>query len=297
MAKGAVQTICDPDCPVLLGALPNSSIRTKPKSEACSQNWLRQQEEIASRKTVLESKPTKMKIVPTVKCTLNCELCYQDRNDTTELPDHVNRILEDRFPVLDELLIVGGEPLASRECLNIVKTMDPSKYPDLRLALITNGTSVSDDVSELLSARRIAWILVSVDAATPETYTKVRGGKFSKVIEGVNRLNEVLQRQGNMRGLQMGFVFMRSNMHEALDFLKLAESLHVGFTFQPVFGDWHGESYYHLPDEVERAKRIVDELDAYLAANGRTGHNKTERLRARIKSMSKRQLGPHYRVA
>lgn len=285
MAKGEVGDICDPDCPVLVGEFPDSVHRV-PEGEEYRRNWLVQQEEISSRKTVLVSRPTKMKIVPTVRCNLDCEFCYQDRNDTTELPEQMGKILEESFPVINELLIVGGEPLAARECLDIMERMDPEKYPDLRLALITNGTVVSDKVIRLLSGRRISWVMVSVDAATQETYQKVRGGKLSKVIEGVNRLNELRHRQRPAWGLNMAFVFMRSNMHEALDFVKMAMELRVGFNFQPVFGNWHGESFYHLPEEVARARRIIDEIDGYLASKGLGGKNKTARLHVRLNSVA-----------
>lgn len=286
MARGEVESICAADCPVLLGEFPESEAGAEPRSAACRENWLTQQAEIAERRVVLTSRPTKMRIVPTVKCNLNCEFCYQDRDDTTELPEQIDRILTDFFPVLDELVVIGGEPLATRECLSIIEQMDPRLYPDLHLALITNGTTVSAEVVELLSARRMSWVLVSVDAATPETYKKVRGGKFSKVIEGVNRLNEIRHRQGASWGLLMGFIFMRSNMHEALDFVRMAEDLRVDFTFQPVFGSWHSETYYHIPEEVERARHIVAELDSYLASKGLAGKNKTERLHVKLNSVA-----------
>ncbi len=284
MAKGKLDTICASDCPVLLGEFPESEAGDEPTSQKCKENWLLQQEEISARSTILKSRPTKMRIVPTVKCNLNCEFCYQDRNDTTELPADIDRILEDFFPILDELVIIGGEPLATRECLKIIEQMDPRKYPDLHLALITNGNTVGDHIVKLLLTRQISWVLVSVDAASPETYERVRGGNFRKVIEGVTRLNYIRHQQQKIWGLLMGFIFMRSNMHEALDFVKLAQELRVDFTFQPVFGNWHNETYYHLPDEVERARKIVEELDTYLAAIGLGEKKKTERLHLKLKS-------------
>jgi MoaA/NifB/PqqE/SkfB family radical SAM enzyme len=191
-------------------------------------------------------------------------------------------ILEDLFPVLDELLVIGGEPLITPDCLNLISRMDAQKYPDLRLALITNGTVVSSDVMDLLFARRISWILVSIDAATPETYSKVRGGELSKVIEGVKKLNEIRHRHNDSWALTIGFVFMRSNMHEAIEFVKLADNLDVRFCFQPVFGTWHDESYYHQPDQVKRASQILGELDSWLEVTGRGGDRKTDRLHARL---------------
>nr|MDQ3821333.1 hypothetical protein [Acidobacteriota bacterium] len=155
----------------------------------------------------------------------------------------------------------------AKECVEIIERMNPEKYPDLHLGLITNGTAISQKAQELLVSRQISWILVSIDAATQETFKKVRGGKLDKVLEGVCRLVELRKRMGSKWNLRIGFTVMRSNMHEAIEFADLAYGMGVDCQYTPVFGD-NPENFYADQEAVERCKLIMLMLRDHLLARG-----------------------------
>ncbi len=284
MAKGNLTSICADDCPYWLGEFSEKKELLEAKTPPCRENWLLQREELEARKLVLESKPTLMRIVPSVACNLSCVMCYQDHHDSVELPGDIAQTIIRYFPVLQELLVLGGEPLVSRECLQVIASMDPNRYPDLHLALITNGTTVTNKVEKLLHSRRISWILVSIDAASPETYEKIRGGKFERVISGVEKLKKIRDAQGLYWRLLIGFTLMRSNLHEATDFVDLAEDLNVDFVFTPIFGDWHGEHFHSTPLKLGYLEENILALEDYLVCKGKD-KIKAARLRFMLESL------------
>ncbi len=280
MAQGNIDLICTSDCPYRIGELSEEYI--EPKSDIYKNNFLLQEDEIATRKTVLKSKPRMMRVVPTVNCNLNCVMCYQDRHDTVELPNNTEQLLSQYFPVLQELLILGGEPLVSQRCLQIIESMDPNNYPDLHLALITNGTAVTKKTEKLLLNRRISWILVSIDAVTQETFKLIRGGSLEKVLDGVKRLKSLRETQNDNWRLIIGFTMMRSNMKEAVGFVDLAEQLGVEFIFTPVFGNWHSESFTQM--DLEQLQDAISKLEDYLVCKGKD-RIKAARLRLMLQTL------------
>jgi radical SAM protein with 4Fe4S-binding SPASM domain len=266
MASGDVDAICASDCPYLNGRPLIEPV--PPTSNPALDNWLLQQQELASRQIVLESKPTIMRVVPTVDCNLTCVMCFQDRNDTVVIPQNTEEMLEAYYPTLQELLVIGGEPLLNRRCLRIIESIDPEKYPDLRLALITNGTVITDKVYDLILSKRISWIVVSLDAATPETYTQIRGGVLEKALEGIKKLKQIREQQHDSWSIVITFVLMRSNVHEITQFADLAEDLGVEFNINPVFGDWHQENFSTEPEQLAELEAAISNFELHLARKG-----------------------------
>lgn len=266
MARGDLDPICEPWCPYRLGEHADVPFPA-PVTDACRDNLALQREEIRRRAVVLESKPTILNVCPSVTCNLDCVMCFQDRDDTADLPADFDRILEGLFPTLQEIWVIGGEPLVSRECLEIIGRADPARFADLHLGLITNGAAVSAKAEALLASRRLSWVLVSIDAARPDTFRRIRRGRLDKVLDGVRALERVRDRQGASWPLRIGFTVMRSNMEEVLEFAMLARELGVECQYTPVFGD-SVESFYADRASVERCAALMDDLAARLPALG-----------------------------
>lgn len=266
MAAGDTDAICAKDCPYLLGETTEKII--EPSEEICRNNWLIQQSEIRNRSLILSSKPIYMRVVPTVACNLTCVMCYQDRHDSVVLPPNIESQLYEFFPTLQELLVLGGEPLLDAKCINLINSIDSKKLSDLKVALITNGTLVNQKVEKILLEKNISWILVSVDAASAGTYKKIRGGKFEKVLEGIRRLKAIREKQKSNWDLIIGFTFMRSNFRETCSFIDLAAYLNVDFAITPIFGDWHNE-YFNLDKiDIQDLKDTIIEIQHHLVRKG-----------------------------
>jgi radical SAM protein with 4Fe4S-binding SPASM domain len=169
-------------------------------------------------------------IYPVYGCNLRCVGCeYAAHNEgpATHLP------LERWTSLLDELasggtmgveLCGGGEPLLHPGAVDAVLHGARS---GLRFGALTNGTCLSNRfVAEALP--HFAYVRVSIDAATPETYARVRPSSgtspWSTVVENVRRL-VAARRPGTEISLK--FLVNRLNRGEVLPAVELARALGV----------------------------------------------------------------------
>ena len=133
-------------------------------------------------------------LYPVYGCNLRCPACeYGSDNEggPTLLPLERWRSLLDelaRGGVMGVELCGGGEPLLHP---GIVDAVIHGARAGLRFGLLTNGTLVSERfLAEALP--HFAYVRVTIDAATPETYAKVRPSagpaRWREVLEGCRRL-------------------------------------------------------------------------------------------------------------
>lgn len=137
-------------------------------------------------------------LVPHKVCSLNCVYCECGKTTdlTTDRKEYVpfDEVIEelDRFmaenPAPDYITFSGsGEPALNSRIGDIVKYIK-SKYPDISLALLTNGTLLSDPEvrKEILDCDLV---LPSFDAATVKAFLKINRPSnnldLAKYLEGL----------------------------------------------------------------------------------------------------------------
>jgi len=127
---------------------------------------------------------------------------------------------------------------------------------------ISNGTLLSDGLARDIIEAGLDRLVISLDAATPETYAEVRPpGKFDDVISGLKSLAK-WQKELNRSNprVELAFVGMRSNIEEFPDFVRLAAELGVFQVFLQAMGEYElvkGESVAQHYKELGR--RIFEE--------------------------------------
>jgi len=95
------------------------------------------------------------------------------------------------------------------------------------IRIISNGTLFNESNWNWLKDKyKIIDVEISVDAAMAETYKKLRGGNFEKLMENLEMLGS-LRRQGKIRSFNLNFVVQRDNFHEMVRFVKIAKGLGV----------------------------------------------------------------------
>ena len=147
-------------------------------------------------------------LVPLKVCTLNCVYCEVGRttNLTTERKEYVP--IDDVIAELDEYLSENhvldyitfsgqGEPTLNSGIEKIIKFVK-EKYPQYKLALITNGTLFYDEKlrKEVMD---VDMILPSLDAAITNSFIKVDRPcpnlKLDKIIDGLISLRQEFKGQ------------------------------------------------------------------------------------------------------
>jgi radical SAM protein with 4Fe4S-binding SPASM domain len=145
--------------------------------------------------------PSRINIEPTNRCNLRCNMC--PRKDLTrpvgeigtELFDKLAREISRHAPS-EVRLHKDGEPLMAShifELLDHIKTVAPSTL----LNMDTNALLLDEEKAEKLLDSKLDVLLFSVNAATPETYKKVRGStKYDQVIGNIERFLAMRRERG-----------------------------------------------------------------------------------------------------
>lgn len=139
-----------------------------------------------------------------------------------------------------------------------------------RIGFDTNGFGLSEAAESLaaLSEEIPVHIILSLDAATPETHARIRpGGDFSRAVEGLEKLLDARTRRGTLfPRIAVQFIVMEENAAELPDFLDRftaifeARSIRPaillnasfatadGFNLRPM--TWQGEGTPHRQQEL-----------------------------------------------
>lgn len=182
------------------------------------------------RPALVEELPRSLYLETTNRCDSECQTCVRTFR-TTEPPADLTlervRGIVAQFPDLDRVVLHGiGEPLLNREIFDIVAFLK-SRVP----LVLFNSDAIS------LTARRALRLIesgldeyrVSMDAATRETYRRLRGvDQFERVVGNVGRLIELQRDTGRATPrVSIWFTAGRANVEELPDFVRLAAGLGV----------------------------------------------------------------------
>ncbi len=231
-----------------------------------------------------EHLPTDVWLQITSGCDLDCFLCSEhERPPEEKLARNLRvmpialavRVASEVAPFARRLVIgTSGEPLLHPDLAQILTEMSRAGR---ELGLLTNGRNFLRPGVAPLVARLVTDLTVSLDAATPETFERMRApAKWTEQIQSLERLAQERSRiSEHERGrLTFAFVLARSNVHELPAFIELAQRLGAERVLvHPVVPVNRAGEEEQLPEDSEiyadvlaqsqeRAKALGVELDA-----------------------------------
>lgn len=173
---------------------------------------------------------TKIYIEPTVACNLDCITCF--RNAWNE-PN--GRMSEETFaaifeslkkmdPIPDVYFGGIGEPLFHPRTIEWIKQV---KSLGVKVEMITNATMLNEKIARKVIESGLDVLWVSLDGASPETYSDVRlGAEFDHVIENLRRFNS-MRKGGHYPKPELGiaFVAMSRNIQDLPKIIHIGRSL------------------------------------------------------------------------
>jgi len=183
------------------------------------------------RPAIVDALPRSLYLEATNRCDSKCQTCvrtFAALEPPADLTLTQVRTIVEQFPVLDRVVLHGiGEPLLNREIFEIVA------YLKTRVASVLFN---SDAIS--LTAARARQLIesgldefrVSMDAATAESYARLRGvDQFTRVVENVEHLVSLIRTLGRTTPrVSLWFTASRANIDEIPGFVRLAAELGVG---------------------------------------------------------------------
>ena len=185
-------------------------------------------EDHAHGRTVVSGTPDKLTIESTAICNLRCVMCPQSI-DAVNRPRHMSVELEEKLaPFMERAGTIQlhgiGEPTASSAFWRLIQRLPGQSIGDVN----SNFTLLNDARLEKLAASSLKTIHVSLDAARPETYRRIRGFDFEKVVNNIRRFIQYRNNSGKSTPrLMINMTLMRENIEEAVEFVELAHRLEV----------------------------------------------------------------------
>jgi MoaA/NifB/PqqE/SkfB family radical SAM enzyme len=128
-------------------------------------------------------KPRIMSLELSSKCNLHCLMCmrsagiYMTGSPGVDMDMDIFRKLTEELPGLEFLEIAGfGENFCHDHILEI---LDRIGETGVSTHIVTNGLLIKGDIAERVVRNKIERLSISVDAATEDTFQKIRrGGKL-----------------------------------------------------------------------------------------------------------------------
>lgn len=223
--------------------------------------------------------PLVVEFDPTEVCNLACPGCISEDlvcNKTSFSNERLMELANELYEIGTKALILigGGEPLAHPSIGNFMKFLGEH---DIHIGITTNGYFIDKYMDTI--AKYAFWTRVSMDAATPETFYKLRPAKnkenvFNKIIENMRMLAKV--KKGNL-----GFSYLirteadgfgiESNIHEIYDAARLAKDIGCDyFEVKPSYSYANGQDHalvVHSKERMDEAKVEIAKLDSLVDDN------------------------------
>lgn len=201
----------------------------------------------------------------TSNCNLNCNHCFVKRSDQSSVSynpnftDDLNTLMRIHKLGIKHLILSGGEPLLYPNLLPLFSIL---KSLGIRATIATNGTLLSQEISEKLSQAGLSRATISLDGYDSQTNKILRGTDwaFSKSLRGAS----YLVKSGIIVTINVVLhTAIVNNLKKFIRPLQKCEVQKINFTF-PVCRS-SGESSVVTPvgDKEEIFREIADLEDIF----------------------------------
>jgi sulfatase maturation enzyme AslB (radical SAM superfamily) len=187
-------------------------------------------DQIAAGRIIMDTPPHTLQIANSGKCNLKCIMCQQ--HDNIIKNDHLlnerlfSKIITEILPDISILSMAeSGEVLFNPYSRKFLQSLSSASYPLLKIELFTNGTLFTPKLWESIRHNRYDSIIVSIDAASKDTYEKIRrNGNWDILRRNLEFISE-LRRQNVFQSFSINFIVMKSNYQEMKAFVELGHAL------------------------------------------------------------------------
>ncbi len=163
-----------------------------------------------------------------VCCNLKCPSCRREgiykHSENTErtLEDISNKLIDSGWwEKVSNIAVAGnGEVFYSKHYKKLILDTDIKRE---NMMIQTNGTLVKEEYLEEISKKyKYIDFYISIDAASKETFEKLRTGSWKALNQGLSLISR-FRKEGKIDRVRLSFVVQRENYREMIDFIKMAK--------------------------------------------------------------------------
>jgi MoaA/NifB/PqqE/SkfB family radical SAM enzyme len=123
-------------------------------------------------------------------------------------------------------LLATGEPFIAPVFWELLDAISASHVQAPYILTHSNGMVLDKTLQERILNSSLSMISFSLDAATPETYKKIRNGNFDKTIDNIRSLIAMRNALGRKKPeIRLNMAMMRENVEEAPLLVRMASSI------------------------------------------------------------------------
>lgn len=201
-------------------------------------------EQCSERALLVDHLPYYYAIHLSMPCNQRCIMCvpnFQHARDTLSFEDF-EAFFDQVKGYAEHINLIGGETLMYPRIAEVLELL--SHHP-VEVTLTTNAFMLNERVIPGLLGLHALNLKCSIDAATPETYHRIRGRDHFEQATARMREFSVLVADRPRHRMMVNFVVMRENLDEVVPFVDLARDLGVErINYMPVANvvDWKVEN-------------------------------------------------------
>ncbi|MCG2758058.1 MAG: radical SAM protein [Desulfobacteraceae bacterium] len=239
-------------------------------------SWIREHPLLIKLLYWLAPYPSYIEIEVTTRCNLRCIICERTywNEPNKDMSFKEVKYIVDQFPKLKWIGLTGiGESFVNKDFMKMLRYI---KSKNVIVELYDNFYFIDENTAREIIELQIDNIFVSFDAATKETYEKIRvGSNFERVVNNVRRFIQ-LKREENAFFPQLSFHYIvnKMNIHEIPLYIELIHSINNG---KPVtiqfsrmlheFEETKGLFAEVSPELIELAEKKAKELGVRVVWN------------------------------
>ena len=209
--------------------------------------------------------PKELTIAYDQSCNLKCLSCRKNHykakgKDLEKVNNITNKVLESNWLNKSDIVLAGqGEVFYS----DAYKKLLDSDYKREKINILSNGTLFNKkNLEKLIDKYNDITISISIDAATKETYKKLRCGNFDILLNNLKNIGQERE-NNNINKFQLNYVVQKDNYKEMESFIKLAKEINVDIVQFTKLGDWGTYTKEEYQDKCLITKDNILDYDFY----------------------------------
>lgn len=197
------------------------------------------------------------------KCNLKCIMCYTDHHkkikstlSIQDLDKFLNECKKFKAPAI--IIGLGSEILMYKGIKEVVTKIMQANFLDVMFS--TNATLLNEEMSKFLIESGVTRVVISLDAATEDTYKIIRSkNELKKVENNILKLVELKKKyKTDLPVVRLSYVVQKENIDELkvfkskweniVDYIDIQEQI----DFNPVkeIEKWDTEKNFEIGDEI-----------------------------------------------